>query len=158
MFDSMNGIITGGMGVGLPACCSLITMKFHLGKRCNIEITPVVPPQPLQTSGGSLPMAPGSAKNFYQVVGEPRVPIDTHAPYYIQTNIENKAGQFTFTIQWDDKDIVKNYIIPNNSGRILIKLLQINDMTRTKIKVISSNIINVTNKVKVLFHKYTKIR
>jgi len=162
MFDSMNGIITGGLGVGLPACCNLITMRFHLGKRCHIDvIPPVIPPVHIQEpGGGSYPMAPGSAKNIFQPVGQPRIPIGANPPFYVPVSdkLGDKAGQFKFTVVWDNKEVIKDYVLPNRSGRIVINLLQITDVTRDKIKIMSTNIRKITNNIKLIFHKYTKIK
>ena len=158
MFDSMNGIITGGLGVGLSASCNLITMKFHIGKKCHIEVVPITS-IPTNT-GGSQPLAPGAVKNFFQPVGQPRIPIGANPPFYIPVTdkLGTKVGQFQFTVKWKDKEIIKDYVLPNRTGRIVINLLKITDVTREQIKIVSTNIKRIATNIKLKFHKYTKTK
>lgn len=61
--DSMHGLLTKGLGS--KATCNLITARFNLGRKCEVVINVT---SPIGGSGGTYPLIPGQAKNFYKPV------------------------------------------------------------------------------------------
>lgn len=130
-----SGIITKGLG--LPACCGMITMHFSLFK-CTIEVTPPVG----ISGGGGGPYPPSMIHNPAR--GTPtRGHINYHTPQQRPTNsryvyITVKVGETTFK---------KIYTTDDTQADRIVKMISVINKAKQRISVIVNNIRLIPNKL-----------
>lgn len=146
-----GAIITGGLG--RPACRGMITsLPFQLV--CEVIVPPIPPTKAV--SGGSIPLAPGEIQDFYQ-------PVDS------SLGTQPSEGQFAdpsvygkkvvkVTMRFQDHVVEKEYLVTDKRAKHVIRIINLVNATKARMKVMASNIHRVTTravvKVKNLRIKY----
>lgn len=98
---SYSGLITGGLG--MPACCGLITMGFSVFK-CTIEI--VNPPKP--PSGGG---------------GGGHVPVGRVGSVPLTRQLHHSSKLVTVTVQYKDHKWKKTYTVEKTRAKIVVSIV-----------------------------------
>ena len=125
---SYSGLITGGLG--MPACCGLITMGFHVFK-CKIEI--VNPPiRPPNIGGGG----PYVANGFYI----PMTKQLTHTTKFVMV-----------TVTYKDKTWKKAYVVDRIRAKIVVKAVDFINAARSRIEIGASAFKRVQRQVTAVF-------
>lgn len=109
--NSYSGLITGGLG--MPACCGMITMGFSVFK-CKIEI---VTPKPPPNIGGGGPYV---ANGFY-------------IPMTKQLTHTTKLVQITVT--YKDKTWKKAYVVDRVKAKIAVRAVDFINAVRHRIEI-----------------------
>lgn len=136
-----GGIITGGLG--RPACLGMIiNTPFQLA--C-FRVKPFVPP-----IGGSIPLEPGEIHGFYQPV-DPSMFGD-----FVDPSVYGKKYvKVTITSRFFKGE--KEYLVDAEKIKIIIKIANLINRTKEKIKVTAGNIRRISTRasavVKNLRHK-----
>lgn len=137
-----TAIITDGLTCGhgpLDPCKSgLITGVFDL------YCSGVIPPTPISGGGGPYPrdawnkFNPGDIQNFYQPVPEQQqyyvVPREKEAEYFRRHKI------ITMKIKLGDKTVEKEYSVPEDRARNIIKAASVVNTTISNITITATNI------------------
>lgn len=108
---SYSGLITGGLG--MPACCGLITMGFGVFK-CKIEIVTPIPPPNI---GGGGPYV---ANGFYI----PMTKQLTHTTKFVMVTVTYKEHTWK-----------KAYVVDRIRAKIAVKVVDFINATRKRIDV-----------------------
>lgn len=141
-----SGLITKGLG--LPGCCSMLTMNFSLFA-CTIEVIPPEPPTIKPTGGGPYPggLAPGQVQRFYQPVDKPRQPLEYLTP------TPQTTGVISIKVMLKGKTIEKLYEVPINIASRTVKILNITNKLKYNASVFVKNL---KKKAFSVFVKFTK--
>lgn len=117
---SYSGLITNGLGLG--ACCGLLTMGFSVFK-CNIEI---VPPYVRRraVSGGSVPVG-----SFYIPVTKP---------------ITYDSRVVIVTVKVKENTWKKAYVVDKSKADIIVRVINVITTIKTKISSIKRSLTNAT--------------
>lgn len=127
--NTYSGLITKGLG--MPACCGLITMGFGLFK-CTIEI--IVPPLPPTGGGG------GS----YAV----------HPGVYVEwpKKITPRTKMVLITVKFDEKKAWRHsFTVDGRKADITVKAVEIVNKTANKIAVGVDNVKTAIKRVTARF-------
>lgn len=126
-----GGLITGGLG--LPGCCSMITMHFSLFA-CTIEV--ITPEEPMRTGGGPYPggLAPGQVQNFYQPVDRPRQPLQYLTP------TPQTTGAISIKVMLKGKTIERLYSVPINVASRTVKIINVTNRLKYNAAVFVKNL------------------
>lgn len=157
MSYATSAIITKGLTCGIGADRSIcrkgiITSFFSL--YCDAE-----QPQPQQNPvpGGSRPYAPGEIQNLYQ-------PVDVSSmPYYIVPR-DKEAAFFTkykpvkIVLRLGEKTLEKEYIIPENRVKYVVKAFDILNKTKNTISITVSGIKKLTSNAIIAIKNITLLR
>ena len=127
---SYSGLITGGLG--MPACCGLITMGFHVFK-CKIEI--VTPPP---SGGGGAGGGPYVANGFYI----PMTKQLTHTTKFVMV-----------TVTYKDKTWKKAYVVDRIRAKIVVSAVNFINAARSRIEIGVSTIKRVQRRVTAAFKR-----
>jgi hypothetical protein len=127
--NTYSGLITKGLG--MPACCGLITMGFGLFK-CTIEI--IIPPQPPSGGGGG-----GS----YAV----------HPGVYVEwpKKITPKTKMVLITVKMGEKAWRHSYTVDGRKASITVKAVEFINNTTHKISVGVDAVKSATRRVTAYF-------
>lgn len=120
--NSYSGLITGGLG--MPACCGMLTMGFHVFK-CTIEITPI----PIPSSGGG--------GHHVQVRN---VPLDLH-----------KQRNVTITVTLKGKTWKHTNMVTERKATIIVKAINIVNRARRTVSAVASNVARVGRSISAIF-------
>lgn len=137
-----NGLLTGGLGIGIPACAMIMTANIFTIGPCMVTITVK------GDIGGSRPLAPGEIGSFYQPVApelqpfKPEVLDKMYTPYQVPV----LKDQITIRIKLGDKEIERQYLVRKNRRKIIINVLNLINNTKERMHVTAKNI-------KTVFHK-----
>lgn len=143
-----TAIITGGMGIGIPACSGLIT-AFPFQLLC-IKL----PPPPLRMGGGSIPLAPGEIQGFYKPV-DPNIYIpDT------KTTPTQQDGEFVDPKVFGKRHVAikvtsrffegeKEFLIPEKRYSVVFKVMNVVNRTMEHMSMVATNIRNIATRAKV---------
>jgi len=149
--DPINGLITNGLGVDLPACAMIMTATtFTLGP-CSAAI--VIPPAGYY-SGGSVPMAPGEAKNFYKPVD--RVNLQPAKDFYVQHKVPVKKRIVTVKLTFGDRTTEKEFMIRENKLVVLVKVMNFVKRVSGGISVKVADLKRVTTRAAVRILRFRK--
>ncbi len=136
-----TAILTKGLSCGNTTGCesgTIITTKF--GLFCKIEITP---PPVMPAGGGSRVFAPGEIQNFYKPVEQPYViPLDKEKDYF-----NNNSQHVKIMIKIGKIKTEREYVIPKNKTKYIIKILKVINNTINSIKVNINSIKRITNDI-----------
>lgn len=140
--DKINGLITNGLGVGLPACAMMMTATtFTLG--------PVV----ITLGGGSRPMPPGTAKDFYKPVD--RINLQD-PPFYTPYNVPVKKCIVKVNLKFGDREIEKEYAIREQRLKVLVKVLNFTKRVQGGISVMVVNMKKIATRASVRILRFRK--
>lgn len=109
--NSFSGLITNGLG--MPACCGLLTMGFGLFK-CTIEI--VVPPIPPSGGGGG----PYVANGYYVPLTRPL----THTTKLVLV-----------TVTMNNHTWKKSYVVDRTRAKVAVAIVNMINSVRGKITI-----------------------
>ena len=123
---SYSGIITKGLG--MPACCGLITMQFSLF-RCTIEV--VIPPS--AGGGGAIPVNIGR---------------NTHAPHQVPHDTKDRIIKISLSMK--GKTWQQTYYTSSDRADVVVKLMSIIKKSMTRIDTV---VTNVSKRVRALVTK-----
>lgn len=105
--NTYSGLITGGLG--MAACCGMITMGFHLFK-CTIEVLP-----PVSGGGGSQPSSP---------------------EYLIPYKFNARDYTVKITVQFKDgKKTTKSYKVTKKRADLYVKIANWSLSVQQKVQV-----------------------
>lgn len=137
-----SGLITGGLG--LPACRGIIPMRFHL-------FAQEIPSEPGGGSPGSYPLNPGSVQNFYQEVGQPKIPLDTQSePYYVPMEYDPRPKQiYKVVVQFGGREFEKTVILNRRGRKVLFSVLNFTNATINRINITVEKFKKIVTRVKV---------
>ena len=131
MAEVAPGIITFGLGDNQTA---MIIGQFHLGFYVTVTVPP--PGDGGGTSGGSVPLRPGQVQNFYRpLYGDQPIPV-------------------SLKISFRDSEIEKIYLMSPRNTDMLVKVVNLLNVTGQRISVAVSNIRNVARR---MFARVTNI-
>lgn len=109
---SYSGLITGGLG--MPACCGMITMGFHVFK-CKIEVVPP-PIRPPNTGGGG----PYVANGFY-------IPMTKQ--------LTHTTKMVLITVTYKDRTWKKAYVVDRIRATVAVKAVNFLNAVKKKIEI-----------------------
>ena len=124
---SYSGLITGGLG--MPACCGMITMGFHVFK-CKIEVVPP-PVRPPNIGGG-----PYVANGFY-------IPMTKQ--------LTHTTKMVLITVTYKDRTWKKAYVVDRVRAAIVVKAVDFFNAARKKIEIGVSALRRVKHQVTAAF-------
>lgn len=140
-----NGLLTGGLGIGIPACAMMITATtFNLGP-CGIDIKFVA------DTGYSKVFQPGEIASMYQPVPDnlqpfpPEILDKMYTPY--QVPVEKTKIQFKLRI--GEKVFEREYLVRANRRKIVIRVLNVVNATKDLMKATVKNLKTVFHKISV---------
>ena len=134
---SYSGLITGGLG--MPACCGLITMGFGVF-RCKIEI--VDPPNPPVGGGGGGHVPVGG--HFGQR--------GHHVP--LTRPLTHTSKLIVVSVKYKDHTWRKTYTVDKVRAKIAIRLVNVINKIKDKITVGVESLHRVTQRVTAIFNKH----
>lgn len=141
-------IITGGMGVNIPACQGLImTTPFQL----LCILLPGV-------SGGGIPLQPGEIHDFYKPV-DPKLLKDLteypseHDGELVDLSVYGKKKVKVIITSSLFKG-EKEFVITEKQRKILIEVGNFINVTQKHISVIAENIRNIASRAKVIVENF----
>ena len=128
--NTYSGLITGGLG--LPACCGMITLQFHVFK-CTIAVIPGAP------IGGSTPVTQGG---FY-------VPFPK--------KMTQTTKQVLITVKFSRDHVWrKAYVVDNYKADIIVKIFNIINTITNNFNVGVNTIKHKYKQVTAIFTKVDK--
>ena len=138
-------------GLGSRACSNLIIgNKFHMFGCLEIIIPPITS---TPGTGGSIPLAPGQIQNFYKPITTP--------DYYIKTDIDPLAKPKQLVIvklTINDKIHEKEFLLKEKPYKLLINILNLENTTFKKIKIIIDNLHIKLHNILIKIKKLRKIK
>lgn len=155
MVNLTNGLLTGGLGVDMPACAMIMTAwHFNLGP-CFFEakVSSV-------SSGGSKPLAPGEIHNFYKPIDptifdkdfDPSIltnPLIQGEPQYVKTLV-------TVRIRVGERMVEREFAIPKRRAKIIVKVLNIMNSTKAKLTATVNRLTMTVHKISVKINRLRK--
>lgn len=145
MEDLLNGLLTKGLGVDLPACKTLITMQFNL---FTLDVS-----VPLGSAGygGSPPLAPGEIHDFYKPIDPETFPDPLDPSFFTNPIVTGEPRTVkeivTIKMKIGDRIIEKEFAVPKKRIKIIVKVANIINSTRDKFNIVISNIKRVKNNI-----------
>lgn len=128
--NSYSGLITKGLG--MPACCGLITMGFGLFF-CKIEV--IEPPPEGGSGGGSFATHPGIMVPF-------------------RTKIQQKTKNVQITVKFSKKQAWRrSYVVTTRKADIVVKVINIVNAVTSKLTVGIDRVRQATKRVTAVFNK-----
>lgn len=132
--NSYSGLITKGLG--MPACCGLLTMGFGVFF-CTVEV--ITPPPPGGGGGGSIAIKPG-----------------VHVPWRPK-QIKGKTKTVQITVKFSkDRAWRRAYIVNNVRADILVKVINVINSTASRFSVGVNRVRQVTKQVTAVFRRSDK--
>lgn len=125
---SYSGIITGGLG--MPACCGLLTLGFSLF-RCKIEIF-----NPPAGGGGGGGWSPSGG--FYVPMTKP---------------ITSTTKMVLVTVTIKDKTWRRSYVVDRYKASIVVRAVSIMNAMRDRMSVGADSFRKVTQRVTAIFKR-----
>lgn len=142
-----NGLLTNGLGVGLPAHKTLITQFFHLfTAEITVITTPTVAPY-----GGSPPLPPGEIQNFYKPVNpstfpEPLDPSIFNHPIIVDEPRIVK-DLIKIRVKFNNVEIEKEFAVPKRRAKIIVNIINFVNSTKDRMSVRIKNLKELKNKL-----------
>lgn len=136
-------LLTNGLGAD-GASGALITARKWSIFGCDATITL----QPTSSGGGSRPFAPGEIQTFYKPV---TTLSDNKFDSYIPTNIEAKQKNVIIVkVNIGDIKNEKEFVLGKKPFKLLVKMLNIINITDNKVKVSMNSVKLKLNNIKLL--------
>ena len=140
--NATAAIITKGLTCGLTRACengtSITAGRFSLF--CGLSAVPA-------SSGGSRPYAPGEIGQLYQ-------PVPPQDMYYVVDR--SREAEFLRTrvpviikFEMGEYKVNKEYLVPEERARVVVKVVNMLNVTKERITVTLSNIKRTYSKAKV---------
>lgn len=143
-------ITTKGLFIksAVPADFTALTFGAGVTPFISLYITSYTPPPVTPTSGGGgggtfyvRPLQPGEIANQWQPINNPYlIPLDKEKEYFQRSKlvmIKMKLG---------DREVDRTYAIKENQAKILIKVVNIINVTRDRLKIFGSNIKRIASR------------
>lgn len=128
-----SGLITRGLG--LPACCGLITMGFHVFK-CTIEV--FTPPTPSDGGGGSYAVEPG-----------------IYVPW--PKKITKKTRMVQITVKYREQHTWRcSYILQGIRASIIVRIVDVVNAASSKLSVGIDKLRHAKKRVTAIFRSSDK--
>lgn len=132
--NTYSGLITKGLG--MPACCALLTANFGLICGCSIAI--IEPPPGGGGGGGSYAVEPG-----------------IYVPW--PKKITPKSKMVLVTVKFSpEKTWRRSYVLPNTQANILVKAFNVVNSATAKMTVGVNQLKLATKRVTALFKRDDK--
>lgn len=148
MADPLNGLITNGLGVDLPADAMIITATtFTLGP-VNISV-------PVIGTGGSIPLQPGQVQDFYKPVDQVNLQ-PKQEPFYTPYQVPVKKKVVKITLKFGEKEIEKEYSVREDKLKIIIKVLNFVNRVKSGISMQVRNLKRIATKASVKILRFRK--
>lgn len=156
-----SGLITGGFG--FAAYEGFMTYQFHLFVDVHVHITNFP-----QYSAGSKPLAPGEITKLYTPVDFNKLGINSGAshlgidpskpPFYVPAPKHLTKDLVVMRVTLGNKTNEKEYLVPKNRARTIIKILNFANTTKKRINVLLNNFKKGSNGIKVTISKLFRRR
>lgn len=147
MANLTNGLLTGGLGVDLPACAMIITAKFNLGP-CGVAVS--VGESANFAAGGPV-LQPGEIHNLYQPVKNVDSIRNTYTQpeYYVRPETPVKKNVVKLTFRFGEKETTKEYLVRAERLKIVVKLIDIVNRTKDKASIIVKGMKKLATRAKL---------
>lgn len=137
-------LITNGLGADANSGALITAAKWSLFGCCAIVLIPVT-----SSGGGSMPFAPGEIQNFYKPVTQNDGNND-----YIPSHFEPKLkNTIVVKFKYNDIENEKEFILNKKPFKLLIKLLNIVNITDNMIKIKVENIKTKIHNISIYIKK-----
>ena len=134
-------IITNGLG-GNAGDGLVITTSFHLFVNFQIIVSPPT------VFGGSRPLAPGESINFFKEVPQDKLHPSLRDSFYIPSKYDIRPkNHVIIKISFGEKTFEKEYLILKEKTEIVIKMINLINNTKDKVKISTSKIKHIATRV-----------
>ena len=114
--DKINGLLTGGLGIGLAATDMMITATVFTIGPISITVLP--------DASGSKPLQAGEIKDFYKPV-DPINRQPSSEPFYTPYQVPVKKKHVKVELKFGNFEIEKEYLVREDRIKVLIKVLNL---------------------------------